>query len=156
MIKALIAKAKRAFHQRYASHIYVDGALYMKRWRFGRPDGFGVRLHHIHRPDPDQELHDHPFDFVSVILSGGYWEETLTSGRLYSAGDVIFRQAETLHRLKHVAPHTWTLVFRGPYRKPWGFVPRDWTDWRDYVRQKRDVTVMDFPSLDPHAAESST
>lgn len=56
------------------SDIHINDNVYMRRWRFLRRKNWGVRVHHILRPDADRELHDHPFDFTSIILSGGYWE----------------------------------------------------------------------------------
>lgn len=35
-----------------------------------------IYLHHIVASDPDREHHDHPWDFYSLMLWGGYWEET--------------------------------------------------------------------------------
>ena len=76
-------------------HIYgPDGRLYMRRWwllpkwclRFDPKCGalmpkpwmpFSIRLHHIMRPDADRHLHDHPFNFRSVVLAGWYVEQCL-------------------------------------------------------------------------------
>lgn len=62
----------------------VDGEelLYLRRFFLKRAkkgsttgDEGGVFLHVIHRSDDDRDGHDHPWDFTSVILSGGYWDE---------------------------------------------------------------------------------
>jgi len=37
-----------------------------------------IYLHHILRSDKDRHLHDHPWDYSSIILKGGYFE---TRGR---------------------------------------------------------------------------
>ena len=36
---------------------------------------FNVFIHKILKSDDDKDLHDHPWDFFHLILSGGYWEE---------------------------------------------------------------------------------
>jgi hypothetical protein len=54
----------------YASHIGPGGS-YMRRYIFRTP-WFTLRLHHILRSDDDRHLHDHPFDFTSFLLTGGY------------------------------------------------------------------------------------
>src|SRR3954465_13658675 len=55
---------------------------YLTRWTlFGaRSNGnVAVYLHRFHRSDAD-ELHNHPWPFISIILAGGYWERTPASG----------------------------------------------------------------------------
>ena len=121
------------------SDVWFGGSLYMKRWRWFSNDGIGVRVHNIRRSDSDRELHDHPFDFTSIILWGGYWETRDDGSRTcYGPGSVVHRRAEMLHRLELPGP-AWTLVFRGPYRREWGFV-RDgvWIRWQDFVEERRD------------------
>lgn len=51
------------------------GDTYLVRWfvygqRYG--PGYKVFLHHFYRSDSDAALHDHPWDFTSLILFGGY------------------------------------------------------------------------------------
>jgi hypothetical protein len=49
------------------------GTPYMDRFVLQTP-WFEVRLHHILRSDDDRALHDHPFSFTSLLLTGGYRE----------------------------------------------------------------------------------
>ncbi len=130
----VISKLKSLFK---SSDIVVAGSLYMKRWRFGPENWPGLRVHKIVRSDEDRALHDHPFDFVSIIMKGGYWEHTADGRRTwYGPGSVLSREAETLHRLELKRdcdvgrPHspcdgdeipTWTFVIRGRHRREWGF-----------------------------------
>lgn len=48
---------------------------YMRRWILRTPWGT-VRIHNILRSDLDRDMHDHPFDFTSILLKGGYYETT--------------------------------------------------------------------------------
>lgn len=52
-----------------------DGSAYLTRWGF-RSKWFSVYLHKLDAPDPGTDLHDHPWPFVSIILRGGYVEQT--------------------------------------------------------------------------------
>lgn len=53
---------------------YIDHlGGYMHRW-IARLRWLQIRIHHILRSDKDRFLHDHPFDFFSIILWGGYIE----------------------------------------------------------------------------------
>jgi len=117
--------------------IMLDGQLYMRRWRIIHTKWFGLRLHNIVSSDSDRALHDHPFDFISLILKGGYVEFTppRRTGwssseailcQWYGPGSVIKRKAEDLHRLKLLQEKpAWTLVLRGRMRREWGFVGED-------------------------------
>lgn len=49
--------------------------VYLRRWRVIQTPLFALYLHHILMPDGDRDLHDHPYPFASLILSGGYTEE---------------------------------------------------------------------------------
>jgi hypothetical protein len=94
--------------------------------------GVAVRIHTILRSDRDRALHDHPFDYMSIILTGGYSEVTESGSRWYGPGAVIFRRATSRHRLDlrlnemFEGPATTTLFItmrRG--RQKWGFFPDD-------------------------------
>ena len=112
---------------------YLDRTVIFEcRW-------FSIRLHKFVASD-DSTLHDHPFNFVSFILRGGYteyvghgWSRTWdgswrfqgVKGTRYSPGSVLFRRGEHAHRVE-LAPGrpAWTLVFTGPRRREWGFFTR--------------------------------
>lgn len=97
---------------------------YMKRWVLRNPWGT-IRLHHILRSDHDRALHDHPFGFWTILLSGGYIE-VLPDGK--GAEKHIRRKkwtirwvdAETPHRLILDKP-VWTLVIAQHKWREWGF-----------------------------------
>ena len=141
------------------SDIYFGGSLYMRRWRIVDLPWFGVRVHHIVRSDADRELHDHPFTFASLILTGGYYEHSLDGRRTwYGPGSVVIRSADNLHRLELVGgiDHeraAWTLVFRGPRRREWGFLTdRGWQNWQAFTDERRTGTDQNGR---PFAAGSS-
>ena len=53
------------------------GTPYMVRYFISKPNTKAkgrIYLHHFLRSDHDRALHDHPWNFVSIILRGGYWE----------------------------------------------------------------------------------
>lgn len=86
-----------------------------------------IYVHRWLRSDPD-ELHDHPWDSCSLVLTGGYYEVT-REGRFWrQPGDVTFRRAEDRHRIEidiERAVHPVSLFITGPERRDWGFwLPR--------------------------------
>ena len=104
---------------RYRSDV-ID-TNYMRRWTIETPLG-QIRLHHILRSDNDRHYHDHPFDFVSLILSGGYIEHRPNQPqRLYLPKSVLVRKAKDLHYLKLLGRDAWTLVFATNRKRAWGF-----------------------------------
>lgn len=119
--------------------IEQDGKPYMRRYyllgQHNHTGGSTARYHQILESDK-RILHDHPWDFVSVILSGSYVETTPDAEQEYGPGSVLVRTAEQLHRLTLPAHKpVWTLVVLGPARRQWGFVTDEdgWVDWRSYL-----------------------
>lgn len=96
------------------------------------PKRFGAYLHQIHVSDED--LHDHPWDNISIVLSGGYWETTVDFSALGKAsgwsrvwrgpGAIIRRKAEDTHCLvmqDGQKESTWSLFIHLRRRRAWGF-----------------------------------
>lgn len=90
--------------------------------------GTAVRVHEILRSD-EADPHDHPWPYVTIILSGGYWETRYNaageqiSRQWHGPGSVLYRPAGSWHRLdlvKGALPAT-TLFITGKYVGTWGF-----------------------------------
>jgi hypothetical protein len=123
-----------------------DGDVpYMTRWilletRFGN-----LYLHVFHRSDY-RVFHDHPWDFVSLILWRGYIEdvrrEQYIPSVIYSVsrkwpGMLLFRRAEHQHHvvLINEKPAV-SLVFTRPKRRIWGFIiDGQWESFKEYFRK---------------------
>ena len=110
---------------------------YLTRHSLLKTKWFQVCVHVFHRSDAD-ELHDHPFGFISLILWRGYIEETPTERRRLWPGMIVFRRATWIHRVEVINDKpAVTLVLLGPRRRDWGFWTRSgWKDWRAYFREK--------------------
>jgi hypothetical protein len=116
----------------------ADAAPYVVRWYLVRLPWFRLFLHHIVRPDPGDDLHNHPWPLCGTfVLRGGYREywARVPSGR----GGVIspwkwrarlawrtFSRMDALvfHRIVDVRPNTWTLFWSIGRRekREWGFL----------------------------------
>jgi hypothetical protein len=92
-------------------------------------------LHQFLESDP-LDLHDHPWSYLSIILSGGYWNVTPDARTWYGPGRILFRRADQRHRVEldpHV-PTCFTLVLRGPRTREWGYWKNgQWKMWREYL-----------------------
>ncbi|MGK0500823.1 MAG: hypothetical protein ACJAYG_002477 [Oceanicoccus sp.] len=106
---------------------------YLHRWCIKKRSKQGNQyLHHIVSAD-EPILHDHPWDFRSMILSGGYTELTPAGEFVRIAGDIYDKKATDLHYISHVEPNTWTIVFTGETIRNWGFLIKDkWVDHEDF------------------------
>jgi hypothetical protein len=116
--------------------IELDGAPYMERYWLHRGRGFEVRLHHL-LTDDARDLHDHPWDFVSLLLTGGYRETTVDGTVEHWAPIIVPRPARRLHRLELLAGPMWTYVVTGPISRTWGFATEHgWVNWRTYLERQ--------------------
>ena len=108
--------------------------ILLVRYHLLRTRWLTVMLHRLAASDDDRALHDHPWAFVTVLLTSGYHEHTL-QGRFWRRRfSVLSRPATWQHRLELVKP-MWSLVFRGPTVREWGFiVDRVWVQWKTYGR----------------------
>lgn len=154
-----------------------DGRPFLRRLGFDLfGDRIGIYLHHITGADPGKDLHDHPWPFLTVVLSGAYteeWTDTADTdhGRvLVSDGERCFQWANLrrtwprghfrivgehfAHRITSAEPGTYTLVLRLPKRRDWGFyLPDGWVWWRDYdYATRRPNTAVSSKTEENHSA----
>ncbi len=131
------------------------GKPYLYRWYLLNLGRFGqFFLHRFVRSDGDLDLHDHPFNFLSLILWGGYWEELIDPYEDRKAvardglferkkpvrvwrypGTVHYSHAETIHRVVLKDGHyCWTLIWRSKKVRQWGFwVEGEWVRWDKHL-----------------------
>ncbi len=108
---------------------------------------FNIFLHKFLKSDPD-DLHDHPWPYVTLILKGGYWEwipQFNSKGqkigeiaRWCGAGSLRFAKANSYHRIE-LDPdiECWTLFMPGPKQKEWGFLKKgQWIQWEKYLASR--------------------
>lgn len=106
---------------------------------------YRIVLHNCVQSDADG-LHDHPWNWWSKILSGGYWEHVPGGGSIWRAPDGGWRKrtGEDFHRLVLDSDHhlgdeeTWSLFVMGPRYKDWGFQDKngDWVQWEEYINNR--------------------
>lgn len=138
--------------------IIIGDELYMRRF-FVSPRTWAKRffLHCILKPDDQRVLHDHPWDFTTLVLARGYTETFKDKIASYTDGFPIFQIVINRTRLSlprqmrtYAAEHThavnpdrgpaWTLVCASQARRTWGFhTPEGWRDWRTYLGLPQDT-----------------
>ncbi len=107
---------------------------YLKRWQI-ETRWFSIKLHKFLRSDEDEDQHDHPWDFITFILKGGYWEEMPDKSQVWRKPFTIhYREATHKHRVILGTKPSWSLVVTGPRIRSWGFhTPQGWVYWKDYL-----------------------
>lgn len=115
----------------------------MLRYVLFRCPAFGIYLHKFIRSDYDRALHDHPWPFLSVVLTTGYTEihDQTIDGKpvavFQKPGRVLLRPAEWRHRVVLGDRPAWTLVIVGRRARRWGFfLPAGWCWWRQHNPEK--------------------
>lgn len=93
---------------------------YVVRWRVETP-WFSVRLHHWLAPDDDRAKHDHPWDFVTFVLRGGYTDASPDGDEHLRAPAVRYRAATHQHTVFPDPGGAWTVIVTGPKIRQWGF-----------------------------------
>lgn len=140
-VLALVVPAFEGWHDRLAQSgprgwraYRHDLGDYMHRVILQAPDAT-LRLHKILRSD-EGDLHDHPWDFTSLILRGSYTESRpgLEREVVYGPGTLNSKRADDLHRLTVIDGPVWTFVETGPRLRDWGFATaQGWVHWKAYT-----------------------
>lgn len=108
-----------------------DNSPYLTRTHLFKLFGYSVFLHEFVGGD-DPCMHNHPWDFVSILLKGWYIEFTpedpdnplgeFEKACFYSSGGVLYRPAKWIHRVDiGTQKRVVTLVIHGRKYQPWGF-----------------------------------
>jgi hypothetical protein len=121
-------------HQQIAS----DNGIYLYRWfLLPRNRWCNVYLHKFVSSDDPPALHNHPWWFASLLLSGTYCEVTEHDSRWRVPGRLVVRPARYRHRVELAHDDSgreqpcWSVVVTGPRTQAWGFFcPRRTSEWQ--------------------------
>lgn len=120
--------ARWAFMERFeVPNLDRPEQTYLSRLRIVQTPWFALYLHRMDGPDSRPTLHDHPWNFLSVVLRGGYIERRLDPRTM------TVDEHRVVHRWNRMCTHdahaitsllrlpTWTLLFVGVRRRTWGY-----------------------------------
>src|SRR4051794_36090884 len=94
----------------------------LRRWKWVVGTLFSVRLHHWVKGDPEQYQHAHPWNFLTIVLTGGYDDVGLGRETDYvRAPTVRYRPLTWRHSVVNCTPGTWSIVFTGRAVRDWRF-----------------------------------
>ena len=119
------------------------GQVHFRRYRLIQTPWFAIYIHQIMKSDEDIHLHDHPWAFTSVILSGAYQEMWKPDPKTYLRydnryqGDVVVHAATDAHKLTLLSKEVWTMVFTSGRQRVWGYqTPMGWIPNDQYREMK--------------------
>lgn len=123
------------------------GKTVFKRWLLLRTPWFSVFIHGMYdrAGDRDAHCHDHPWNFWSLILWGGYFEVVHdTRDHHYGVrgpGNLQYMPAKGIyHRILELnRSRSYSLVVASRKTQPWGYWTQDgWIENQQYRQLKRD------------------
>lgn len=103
---------------------------------------FNIFIHKFLKSDPD-DLHDHPWNYISIPLYPGYWEylENQNEPVWRKPLSVRYASAKTYHRVK-LHPnfnYCWTIFIPGIQERNWGFKTiNGWINNNQYLKEKKN------------------
>lgn len=121
---------------------------YLIRWTLFKCPWFSLKLHKILISDP-ADPHDHPWNYTSLILWGGYWEKNHFPNKLkrdysnnkwykwYGPLSLLYRKGDKLHRLTIPSgKFCISLVLTTKPWRDWGFLKNNkWVNHKEVIDQ---------------------
>jgi hypothetical protein len=117
-----------------------EGVIHFRRWAIIQTERFSIYLHGIYKEDQDQHLHDHPWNFINIVLYGSYLEKVKykKEPNVRNPGNLVKRNGKDFHKIeKLLSPKIYTLMITGPRYRDWGYdVNGTWVDQESYRFKK--------------------
>lgn len=125
-----------------------DGMLHFRRWRLLQLSVFAIYIHQIFESDKDAHLHNHPYNFITCILKGAYYEDNHIGPNVLAInGTVIKKHHASYHRITVLSKVTSLFLAFGP-RQDWGYcVDGKFVDHVTYRSMKRNGAFEDMQNL---------
>lgn len=115
--------ALKPFSIRWNEPLGKPECPYMRRYVLNLK-WFSIRLHIWYRSDDKRFMHNHAFNFWTIVLKGFYLDVTDDVNAISEcmhAGTIRYRPASHTHFVGFPKPGTITLLFCGPKIQNWGF-----------------------------------
>ena len=125
----------------------VDSSPYLERYYLFLKDRksfyFNLFLHKFLKSD-SEDLHDHPWSFISIPIYPGYWEHTINGKKWRGPLSIRYAPASQLHRVELLENYNycWTIFIPLKQIKPWGFMTNNgWINHEEYLKQKKEDKI---------------
>ncbi len=103
-----------------------EGEIHFRRWRVLTTPWFDINIHGIYKADEDDHLHNHPWNIFTMILKGGYTEETECGFNVRGFLNMRYSNTKAFHKIykMHTSP-TYTLAIMSNRKGNWGYLIHD-------------------------------
>jgi len=125
----------------------LDGSDYLIRWQFPLCRGRAIYLHKIlQSDDKGRPLHDHPWNFVSILVKGRYTEISKRGRTLRSWLNAS--HAEGAHRVELFERDgkeipVYSILIRGKTIREWGFHTKNgWQSWKEFNKENMGSEIV--------------
>lgn len=151
------------WHPAFKEHEGCGTVSIFKRpiaWMFQKL-GIAIRVHKILRSDNGRDFHNHPWNFITILLKGSYFEiipkfneSGIYQGELktfYTSGDLLYRKHSHFHRLNLLVSRifnnrkiveiqytpVWTLFITFRKKRTWGFIEKPYGVTPHFLYQEK-------------------
>ena len=103
---------------------------------------FNIFVHKFLSSDPD-DLHDHPWNFISIPLYPGYFEHTPEGCKWRGPLHIKYAKAEHFHRVE-LGPkqYCWTIFIPLQKKRNWGFkTKKGWITNTNYLVRRKETQL---------------
>lgn len=117
-----------------------EGVLHFRRYLLLNLGIIKIYIHHIFQSDTDLHLHNHPWNFISLTLSGEWVERLETNYQVRGVGSLNFKRWGSFHKIDRVikGPVKSLFITWGKNPDKWGFlvngVKIDFDEYRELKR----------------------
>lgn len=100
-----------------------SGELHFERYAIIETAFFGLYIHTIYKADQDLHLHSHPWNFITVVLSGAYVALGTTGLSVKEPGTISIMTRNGFHKIDEIVlGPVKTLFFTWGQHKSWYYL----------------------------------
>jgi hypothetical protein len=121
--------------------LWADGTIFMTRYTLLKLKSFSLKIHRFRRGD--EEIHDHPWPFVSLVVWRSYMEVTPQDAIKRGWLSLRYRPAQWAHKVcVEQGKDAWTICATFGRAREWGFLSNgQWIQHDDYRRNNGRAKV---------------
>lgn len=121
-----------------------EGVVHFRRWQVFTTPWFDVFIHGIYKSDEDEHMHDHPWDYFSIVIWGKFIEKVKQGRNAQTFLTTSHRKAEHTHKIEELkSKKVYTLFFASKRKREWGYWVRGaWIDNVTYRKLKNEGKLI--------------
>ncbi len=123
--------------------ISKEGILHFRRWTVFSCYYFSIYIHQIFKADEDLHLHNHPWNYCSIILYGSYIERNQFYDTIMKPLSVSIQKAQRFHKIKEMlSKQCISLFITGKKYNEWGYdTENGFIDHKTYRQLKNKKAI---------------